>query len=133
MLRERAPCSSVNHKFRSRCNTPAKPLKLKGQFFVIGTSTGLSFSSITALWSRAVSVAYSSSPVFHHSLGHKGSTCMIAESSKAMKPSLVEIRKVIFQPEPPPKEIVVEVHRVRCYILPRLIRSWQNERRGVHG
>ena len=92
---------------------PAKPLKLKCQFFVIGTSTGLSFSSITAMWSRAVSVAYSISLVSHHSLGHKESTCMIVESSKAMRPSLVEILTAIFQPEPATKEIVVKVNRVR--------------------
>src|SRR4026207_1346245 len=64
MVRERTPCNSVNHKFRSRSSTPAKPLKLKNQFFFKCTSTGRSFSSITAMWSRAVSAAFSISPVF---------------------------------------------------------------------
>ena len=45
MVRERAPWNSVNHPFRSRCSTPAKPLKLKYQFFVTCTSIGLSAKS----------------------------------------------------------------------------------------
>ena len=60
---------------------------------------------ITAMWSRAVSVEYSISPVSHYSLGHKASTCMIAENSIAMRPSVVEILKVIFQPEPQPMKL----------------------------
>jgi hypothetical protein len=47
MVRERAPCNSVNHQFRSQSSTPAKPLKLIYQFFVTFTSIGLSFLSIT--------------------------------------------------------------------------------------
>jgi hypothetical protein len=50
MVWERAPCNSVNHQFRSRCRTPAKPLALYYQFFVKCTSTGLLFSSITTMW-----------------------------------------------------------------------------------
>jgi hypothetical protein len=38
---------------------------------------------------------------------------MIAESSKAMRPSSVEILKAIFQPEPTTQEIVVDVNGVR--------------------
>ena len=71
------------------------------------------FLSITVMWSRAVSVAYSISPVSQYSLVHEASTCMIAESSKAMRPSPVEILKAIFQPEPATQEIVVEVNGVR--------------------
>jgi hypothetical protein len=41
----------------------AKPLTLQYQFFVTNASTGRSCSSITAMWSRAVSAAYSISPV----------------------------------------------------------------------
>jgi hypothetical protein len=41
----------------------ARNPRIQYQFFVTYTSTGLSFSSITAMWSRAVSAAYSISPV----------------------------------------------------------------------
>jgi hypothetical protein len=43
MVREQAPCNSVNHQFRSRCRTPAKLLRLQYQFFVKCTSTDFRF------------------------------------------------------------------------------------------